>query len=86
MEDTIQPGRRPSSGLLFICFQRDIQNGFEYIKKKLLNNKNFPVPEVRKNFSREEVAYRRMHGRFTKEEIERLGPYLMPVLDTGSIC
>ena len=46
MENTIHPGTRPSSGLLFICFQRDIRNTFEYIKKNYLNNKNFPVPGV----------------------------------------
>lgn len=37
-----------SSGLLFICFQRDIRNGFEYIKKNFLNNKNFPVINIGK--------------------------------------
>jgi hypothetical protein len=44
--------------LLFICFQRDIENGFEYIKKRLLNNKNFPVPEQRKNFNSVELEKR----------------------------
>ena len=73
MEDTIHPGRRPSSGLLFICFQRDIRNGFEFIKKNYLNNKNFPVPSVRKKFSREELAFRRIHGRFTMEELKQIG-------------
>ena len=38
-----------TSGLLFICFQRDIQNGFEYIKKNFLNNKNFPIHEAGKD-------------------------------------
>ena len=42
---------KSNSGLLFICFQRDIEKGFEYIKKKFLNNKNFPVPEQRRNFN-----------------------------------
>jgi Dyp-type peroxidase family len=49
---------KSSSGLLFICFQRDIENGFEYIKKRLLNNKNFPVPEQRKNFNSVELEKR----------------------------
>jgi Dyp-type peroxidase family len=31
-----------SSGLLFICFQKDIEKGFEYIKKQFLGNKDFP--------------------------------------------
>jgi Dyp-type peroxidase family len=80
MEDTIHPGRRPSSGLLFICFQRDIRHGFEYIKKNYLNNKNFPVPNARKKFSREELAFRRIHGRFTVEELKKIGPYQKSVL------
>ena len=29
-------------GILFICFQRDIANGFEYIKKRFLNNRELP--------------------------------------------
>ena len=75
MEDTIFPGRRLSSGLLFICFQRDIRNGFEYIKKHYLNNKNFPVPDARKNFSREELSFRHAHGRFSEDELRRMVPY-----------
>jgi Dyp-type peroxidase family len=58
-----------SSGLLFICFQRDIEKGFEYIKKKFLNNKGFPVPDRRKTFSSIELRQRRMHGRFTPAEV-----------------
>lgn len=81
MEDTLQPGRRPSSGLLFICFQKDIRSGFEYIKKRFLNNKNFPVPELRENFNRVELASRKVHGKFTNEEIRRLWPYLKPIFD-----
>ena len=34
---------RIRSGLLFVCFQKNIQKGFEAIKKNFLNNKNFPV-------------------------------------------
>jgi Dyp-type peroxidase family len=64
---------RASSGLLFICFQRNISNGFEYIKKKFLNNKEFPVPEVRKSFTREELAERHRYARFSEDELKRLG-------------
>jgi Dyp-type peroxidase family len=37
-----------SSGLLFICFQRNIEKGFEYIKKEFLGNKNFPPSDSKK--------------------------------------
>lgn len=60
-----------SSGLLFICFQRDIGKGFEYIKKNFLNNKNFPVPEQRKNFSPQELDRRQQYGRFTASELKK---------------
>jgi deferrochelatase/peroxidase EfeB len=65
------------SGLLFICFQRDIDKGFEYIKKNFLNNKNFPVPEQRKNFNSQELEHRHLYGRFTDAELKKgvLGPY-----------
>jgi Dyp-type peroxidase family len=63
---------RVSSGLLFICFQRNISNGFEYIKKKFLNNKQFPVPEVQ-SFTREELAERHRYARFSEDELKRLG-------------
>jgi Dyp-type peroxidase family len=60
------------SGLLFVCFQNDISNGFEYIKKNFLNNKNFPVPEPRKGFTSQEIAKRSSKGRFTKQKLYRL--------------
>jgi Dyp-type peroxidase family len=63
-----------SSGILFICFQKNITKGFEYIKKRFLNNKDFPVPEIRKSFTREELAERHRHARFSEEELRRLGP------------
>ena len=37
-----------NSGLLFICFQRNIEKGFEYIKKEFLGNKNFPPFDPKK--------------------------------------
>lgn len=37
-------------GILFICFQKVIEKGFEYIMN-ILNNKNFPLPAQRKNFN-----------------------------------
>ncbi|HEY9386502.1 MAG TPA: Dyp-type peroxidase [Nitrososphaeraceae archaeon] len=68
------PDGKVSSGLLFICFQKNISKGFERIKKKFLNNKDFPVPEVRKSFTREESTERRRHARFSKDELRRMGP------------
>ena len=61
---------KSNSGLLFICFQRDIENGFEYIKKKFLNNKDFPVPKPRKNFNSTELQKRRQQGRLTQAELQ----------------
>jgi Dyp-type peroxidase family len=84
MEDTIRPGQKVRSGLLFICFQRDIQNGFEYIKKHLLNNKNFPVPGVRDKFTPEELAYRRTHGRFSEMELFSLDSHQKSALGLNS--
>jgi Dyp-type peroxidase family len=65
------------SGLLFICFQRDIDKGFEYIKRNFLNNKNFPVPDQRKNFNTMELARRHQYGRFTDTELKKgvVGPH-----------
>jgi Dyp-type peroxidase family len=60
-----------NSGLLFICFQRDIENGFEYIKRKFLNNENFPVPERRKNFNFAEMNKRRKKTLDSSNEISR---------------
>lgn len=60
------------SGLLFICFQNDIENGFEFIKKALFNNKKFPVPGQRKTFTNQEMAKRHSQGRFTLNELNSL--------------
>ncbi|HET6715715.1 MAG TPA: Dyp-type peroxidase [Nitrososphaeraceae archaeon] len=68
--ETSQSGRL-SSGLLFICYQKNIHKGFEFIKKGFLNNKNFPVPQQRKNFTPQELAKRHHGARFTPEEIRR---------------
>jgi Dyp-type peroxidase family len=61
------------SGLLFICFQKNIDEGFEFIKKNWLNNKNFPVPfsgpNLRRTFSAQELSSRHKHGRLTSEEL-----------------
>jgi|SRR6476660_3967230 deferrochelatase/peroxidase EfeB len=59
------------SGLLFICFQKNIDEGFEYIKKEFFNNKNFPVPETRK-FTDQELAKRHSQGRFTLDKLNSL--------------
>jgi Dyp-type peroxidase family len=64
---------RMSSGLLFICFQKDISSGFEYLKRNYLNNKNFPVPLQRRVFTRAELAERHRHARFSKDELKDLG-------------
>jgi Dyp-type peroxidase family len=61
---------KSKSGLLFICFQRDIEKGFEYIKKNFLNNVNFPVPEQRKNFNSLELQKRHQQGRLTVSELQ----------------
>ena len=60
-----------NSGLLFICFQRDIKKGFEYIKKNFLNNEKFPVPDQRKNFRPEELARGHYYDRFTNFELRK---------------
>lgn len=78
------PNYRVSSGLLFICFQRNIKTGFEYIKKELLNNKNFPVPLIRKSFTREEIAERHRQGRFSETELRSLGPHERSLLGLDS--
>jgi Dyp-type peroxidase family len=64
---------RANSGLLFICFQRDIEESFEYIKQNFLNNKDFPVPKIRGHFDAGELAERHQHGRLTNDEIRRSG-------------
>jgi Dyp-type peroxidase family len=59
------------SGLLFVSFQKDIQNGFEYIKKKFFNNKGFPVPEFR-DFTEDELKERRKSGRLSAAKLNNL--------------
>ena len=56
------------SGLLFVCFQKDIKNGFEFIKTKWFNNKNFPVPEKRE-FTEDEERQRRKLGRLSAKQL-----------------
>jgi Dyp-type peroxidase family len=64
------------SGLQFICFQRNIDNGFEFIKKNWLNNKNFPVPisdpNLQRTFTEQELIERHKHGRLTGDELVRI--------------
>jgi Dyp-type peroxidase family len=59
------------SGLLFISFQRDIENSFEFIRKNWLNQKKFPTPEPRP-FTRHELKTRHSHGRLSTEELEKI--------------
>ena len=65
------PNNRTVTGLLFISFQRDIANTFEFIKKKFLNNKNFPTPE-RRRFTKQERDRRHSQGRFSARELDHL--------------
>jgi Dyp-type peroxidase family len=64
------------SGLHFICFQRNIDKGFEFIKKNWLNNKDFPAPDsgsnLKRTFTEQELVRRRQHGRLTGEELFRI--------------
>jgi Dyp-type peroxidase family len=67
------PNNKILSGLLFVCFQKDIQNGFEFIKRNWLNNKNFPVPQKR-GFTDDEKRQRRKVGRLSADELLGLLP------------
>lgn len=64
------------SGLQFVCFQRNIDNGFEFIKKNWLNNKNFPIPfagpALKRTFTEHELIKRHKHGRLTGDELDRI--------------
>ena len=51
-----------NSGLLFICFQRNIEKGFEYIKKNFFSNKYFPILQQRKGFNAHELSRSREQG------------------------
>jgi Dyp-type peroxidase family len=62
---------RVVSGLLFVSFQRDIENGFEYIKKNWLNNKEFPSPKERQ-FTKHELNERYSEGRYSSRELEQI--------------
>lgn len=68
---------RRISGLLFICFQRDIENSFEHIKKTWLNNKGFPTPSIRQ-FSSHELNTRRSRGRFSSQELNEIARASLP--------
>jgi len=65
---------RTISGILFICFQRDIENAFEHIKKNWLNDKRFPTPSFRP-FSILETKKRHSQGRFSAIEIEQVARF-----------
>ncbi len=61
------------SGLQFVCFQKNIENGFEFIKKNWSNSKNFPVPIsgpfLKRTFTEHELIERHKHGRLTGNEL-----------------
>lgn len=65
------------SGIHFVCFQRNIDEGFEFIKKNWMNNKNFPIPspgpDLKRTFTRQELSSRRKKGRLTVEELIAIG-------------
>ena len=62
-----------NSGLLFISFQKNIDKGFEYIKKNFLNNVNFPIPDQRKNLNAYELRKRNQFGNPTMNNLNRPG-------------
>jgi Dyp-type peroxidase family len=59
------------SGLQFVCFQRSINKGFEFLKKIWLNNKSFPIPGPRP-FTKQELIERHKRGRFSVAELNNL--------------
>ena len=71
---------KSSSGLLFICFQKDIEKGFEYIKTKFLSNENFPVPQQRKRFNNMKLKESREQIQINKAELQekRYGDRIKP--------
>jgi hypothetical protein len=62
---------RTVSGLIFVSFQREIENSFEFIKKNWLNNKNFPTPKARP-FTKHELNKRHSEGRFSLKDLEQI--------------
>jgi hypothetical protein len=52
---------------------RDIEDGFEFIKKNWMNNKNFPIafsgPNLKRTFTPQELINRHKHGRLTPIEL-----------------
>ena len=69
----IEPGPdgRARSGLLFVCFQRDVATGFEAIKRDFAGARNFPVPGARP-FTPRERDIRHWGGRFSVAELHAL--------------
>jgi Dyp-type peroxidase family len=56
------------SGLLFVSFQKDITEAFEFIKRQWAGEGNFPVPALR-GFSPAELKARHQMGRLTRQEL-----------------
>ena len=71
------PNDKVSSGLLFVCFQRDIEHKFEYIKKAWFGSRVYPHPIDRRRpsddepplFTEQELKERHKWGRFTEKEL-----------------
>ncbi len=72
-----------SSGLLFICFQRDIEKGFEYIKKEFLGNKNFPPLDSEKASSNKSYKLTNTKSSYGITEHTKKGTELYPDKYTG---
>jgi Dyp-type peroxidase family len=81
----IDENNKVRSGLQFVCFQRSINQGFQFLKHVWLNNKNFPVPssgastmpnlfDVNRDFTQHEFTERHKRGRFTLDELNNLSP------------
>jgi Dyp-type peroxidase family len=80
------PDNTISAGLLFVCFQHDLAESFEFVKTIWLNSSGFPVPlhdaqfivdghqVVPRVFTQEELRFRHSRGRFTADELKALTP------------
>ena len=67
-----------SSGLLFICFQKNIEKGFEYIKKEFLGNKNYPPSNSKKDSLKRNSKMGVTNSTFHKAEYTKKRSKLYP--------
>ena len=73
-----------SSGLLFICFQKSIEEGFEYIKKEFFNNKNSSPLDSEKEIFNQSFKKGDTNSPFPKAEYTKKGSKLYPDQSDGS--